>query len=593
MAGWEKLDYSLPDTNAIETFIGYVDEAKKLIALTADIIDLVLKFLVNIPDPLHSLIDGLLKLMNEMVSSLLDDVGIYGLFVPVSKRFNTTFMNLGDITPDTPIFAPDPALNKPNMAEEEKRFMTNVNRYSGGNAGFYNQVMKSLYDKGDRNRPQFTNKKDYIVGVTLLLGTGLDPSGFLSDLWSLWGAMGSLANTNHKPKVPKPENLRAEAITGVRDNKPNNAFSVLLTWDTMKAPVAILPDYGNMVLRPKRRAIIMLRDDINLCTSDNVMQLFATQDLVPGMVMGNASVVAEGEFLPQENSKVLSHLTANPGETYYFAVAWHLEAWDKGDDWTRTSGHPSAVMGYWYLSNIASVVPTPILPGSTPPDWFRTPSVADIFPQLAYFVRLISKYIEAAGARLKVPGDYLKEYVELLREEAIRYELIVQDILDRIKQLAAMLNPPSNLGGVYVRAFYGEGGNQFFLSDLATSLTRGYENAPPYHRGDELTAGVILLAGGTKPEADAAKTLFGLLFGSTDDALDDLIDSIGDAITAAEHEIFNEDLEPQSDGNTVIIEGTTTGDEEFDDALEPLKLCQPVETIEVAFGDDLEPTNNN
>jgi hypothetical protein len=194
---------------------------------------------------------------------------------------------------------------------------------------------------------------------------------------------------------------------------------------------------------------------------------------------------------------------------------------------------------------------------------------------------MVAGYIEALAARLEVPGNMLKDYVAFLKAEILRYETIVSDILLQIQALTNLLALPNKLGGVYIRAFEGGGGNQYLLSDLANSLAEGFPNAPPFHRGDEYVMGVILMAGGPKARVQASTALLRAIFASGSTEIESLVDSLGEAIEGLEEATFGADLNA-----TVEIEVPT-----FDADLQPLKLCTVPVAAEIPFGDDLQPSS--
>jgi hypothetical protein len=201
-------------------------------------------------------------------------------------------------------------------------------------------------------------------------------------------------------------------------------------------------------------------------------------------------------------------------------------------------------------------------------------------PPIAYFIQMVAGYIEALAARLEIPGNMLKDYVAFLKAEMLRYESIVSDILLQIQALTNLLRLPEKLGGVYIRAFEGTGGNQYLLSDLANSLSDGFPNAPPFHRGDEYVMGVILMAGGPKARVQASTALLRAIFASGSSEVESLADTLGEAIGGLEEATFGADLNA-----TVETEAT------FDESLQPLKLCTVPVADEITFGDDLQPSS--
>jgi hypothetical protein len=579
---WGKLEILTPDFTPLEELANWIDAIKEALNVVVTLLETLLNFLSALADPLATLIQQIIDKIKEAISSLLDDVGIYGILIPNNKRFYTSFMGLGDVTPPalTKFFPPDQGLNDPNITPEQRRFLINANKFNGGNAGFYRTTLLSMHDPGDRNRPQFTSKDDWVGGLVMVLGSALDPFGFLDDLWTLKGLFGNLFESNMISKVPTASGLKAEALTRPGPNGGSGGkFSVLLQWDSMDVPFARLPDLGNTIIVPERQAIIMVKNDIQAATAQNVVQLMGTRELSQGDTTpsGNATVIFEDDFNISKVSHIHEITDVNQDDTYYFAIAYKNKAWKSGEDWTVDPGY---ALGYFETSNIARVSPFPTLPGSTPPDWIRTPSFADLFPDLAYLLRLMVAKLEDLANRLLGPGDMFKKYIEFLKAEIQRYEALVNDILDRIKKLIEMLKTPEVAGGAYVRTFKGKGGNQFFLSDLAQSLDEGFPNAPPFHRGDEYVMGIILMAGGSEAIVDVFRTLLSIIFWTPDDGADDLLGSLGDTIDLLEEQCFGDDL-------TTI----TCDIEEFTDILDDGRdvQCTAPRANNTVFGDDLLP----
>jgi hypothetical protein len=581
-SAWGKLELALPDFGPIEKIASIIDELRKILSVVVNLLEVIANLIIGLKDAASAIIKKIIDQIKAFLEGLLEDAGLYAIFIPNGKRFNTTFAGFGDLTPPaSKLFAPAPT-DQP-MTDTYRKFLVNANRYSGGNAGFYRQVAASLQDKGDRNRPQFMSDADWVGGLVMMLGTNIDPLGFLDDMWRLKGTFGSLFKSTTETKVPKPENLTAYALTKPGKDKK---LSVLLKWDTLDVPFATLPDLGNTILVPRRRAIFAIRNNILASTANNVVELVGTRYISSSTKRGtDIWVVSEAPFKLGENSYVARDLPVADGDSYHFAIAWQLEAYDglsnllaEGGGWVAGAG---TTLQYWDLSNRAQVYPFPTYPDSTPPDWVRTPSVAELIPPIAYFIRMVAGYIEALAARLEVPGNMLKDYVAFLKAEILRYETIVSDILLQIQGLTNLLALPNKLGGVYIRAFEGGGGNQYLLSDLANSLAEGFPNAPPFHRGDEYVMGVILMAGGPKARVQASTALLRAIFASGSTEVESLVDSLGDAIGELEEASFGADL------NVATAEEALT----FDESLQPLKLCTVPVADTIAFGDDLQPSS--
>lgn len=585
---WGKLEIVAPDFTPLEKLSGWIDSFKEVLSIVADLLDKILPYISEIPDPTTAAIQAALAALRNMLEGILDDAGVYGIFVPFGKRLATNAGTLCDVTPDTLsfLFPEDNGLSSPHLTASQKEFLIRVNRSNGGNAGFYRMVRDSLHDLGDRNRPQFNTTSDWIGGMTFVMGTGFDPLGLLDDLWGLKGMFGNLFDGSYITKVPVAKNLTVEALerpVGLRDEgTAKGKFRALLKWDGLGVPITRIPDLGDTVIGPERIAIIMVKNDISAANSSNVVQLMGKRELKQGDTFGDATVVYEDSFQVTKVTHMHEVTDAGIDDTYYFTVAYKNKAWRSDQNWTVD---PATALGYWETSNIAQAVPFPALPGSTPPDWIRSPSMAELFPDFAYLLRTILGQIDTMATRTLSVPDFISQYVDFLRDEVGRYNSLVQQILTQIQKVTNSLILPSATGGVYARQFAGKGGNQFFLSDLAASLESGFDKAPPFHQGDEYVTGLVLLIGGpTEGEVRAALKLFELIFGIHDEATVNLLDDVGDAVTQLEQVCF---------GNSFDTVTCETEDEViFSESVEPLDVsrCSLKSTeVGVKFGDDLNP----
>lgn len=571
MAGWKKFEIALPDLPTGD-LTDIVEKIKEFIEVLVNILETILNLVAVVADPLAAAIKAIIETIKEAIESFLEDMGVYILYVPIRKRFMTNFLGFGDLTPGwasesglfnsplSAINADDPALNE---------FITNTNRYNGGNVGFFLTVLESLGDEGDVNRPQFitlneetgedtgTPTSDYIGGIVILMGTDFDPLGFLDDIWKLFGLFGDLF-PDSTPKTPRPKNLKGRAITRVLGGK----FSVLLKWDPVEVPVVHLEDLGGTMYYPSRYAVIRVKNDVRALAASSVVDLMGTRKLEKGMKFngGNATVVAEGDLDIINVSYIDADVSATKDDTFYYALAWKLKAYGRDDSVVPSGGTP---LDYWYISNVVRVVPFPTLPTATPPNWVRTPSVASLFPPFADLLRKFVMQLENLADKLLGVVDLLKQYVEFLKAEIARYEALINYILDEIAKLIAMFDLPT--AGIYMRTFKGKGGNIFFETDLAKSLLPGYPGCPPFNKGDEYVTGVILLTGGPLGSVEAFLAACELFFGvDSDGGMSDLIAQLGEQVDQLEEVAFGNDMQETE---------SSAATEEFDRSLCPLNTC--------------------
>lgn len=571
---WNQLSIKVPDVGT-GTLSDIINNIKAALEVLTGVLETILSFVPDITDPLAALIKALIDELKRIVESFLEDYGAYLLFVPIGKKLQTNFLGLGDITPtwagNLGIFGSEASQVDARDAELNE-FLVNSNRYSGGNAGFFKTVVGSLYDEGDVNRPQFLDEQDYVGGMVLLMGTDSDPLGFLDDIWKLGGIFSGPDTT---PKVPRPKNLKARTIEGVG----NDTFSAMLTWDPPETPIWSLADLGGIVLMPTRYAILRGKNTTTALTAANVVDLMGKRDISEGDTFSNnqMEVIYEGDYNISITSYFDEDIPAEPEDSFYYAVAWQLTAYGSDEPIKEDTG---TQMDYWNISNVARVVPYPTLPASTPPDWRRTASVADIFPVFASLLRKLVAQIEAYSLKLTGPADALRKYVDFLKNEILRYESIINGILDDVARIQALFVLPQ--AGVYTRTFKGAGGNDFFITDLANSFLPSEPTRPPFTRGTEYVTGVVILAGGPQPAVDGLITGLEWILGTSTSTgeSEQMMSELGKALEDVEEVFFGEDMQETE-------EPSEETEEEFDLALNPLSKKE--EAVEpTVFGPDME-----
>jgi hypothetical protein len=485
---WRSLDLNLPDfkTGSLEALVSHL---RNMLQALVSLLEKVLLIAGALDDPLVMLLKKLIEELRSLIDNLLDDSGAYVLHVPVRKRIMTHALGIGDITPpvlDTlSIFAEpysttdikDPALLK---------FESLLNRHSGGNAGFFELVWKSLNDHGDLNKPTF-EEDSYIGGAVLLMGTEADPMGFLDDLFKFAGIFGN--NTTPMPKIPRPKNLKVLVTKTITDHQ----FDAFLSWDVTQMPLTTLVDLGGVVLSPERVAIIRGRNNVECLSATNVVDLLETRDLRPGLKnkTGDVEVRYEGRYIFTDTVYIDEDIECDVDDIFYYAVAWKLRA-RRGEGSTEEG----RLLEYWYISNVVQVSPYTTTPESTPPNWHRTPSIADLFPAFAAVLRKAVNAIEKLASRITTTEEMMQQYIDFLRSEIARYDRMITKILSEITKLKTGFELPDQ--GIYLRTFHGVGGVNFLITDLASSLLDSYPGAPPFHKGTEFVTGSIILTGGPK-----------------------------------------------------------------------------------------------
>lgn len=571
---WRKLELSVPDVGT-GTLADLIEKIKELVETLVTALEFILTILAAADDPYVAALKSLINALKSVVEGFLEDVGGYTLYVPIRKRLMTNFLGLGDVTPSwagelgifgaehSPINPDDTLLNE---------FLVKANRYNGGNPGFFKTVVESLYDEGDVNRPEFFDPDDYVGGIVLVMGTDFDPLGFLDDIWKLGGIFDAPDTT---PKVPRPKGLQARTLQGISAGE----FSTLLLWDPPEVPMWTLTDLGGIILYPSRYAVLRGRNTTGALSAGSVVDLMGTRTLSTGSTFSNGDmeVIHEGEYDISKVSYLDEGITAAADDSFYYAVAWKLTAYDALAPVVEGGG---TELDYWYISNVVRAVPYATIPASTPPDWYRTPSIADLFPQFAALLRRLVAQIEAFASKLLGASDLLEQYITFLKNEVARYEALVNEILDELAKLEAKFDLPT--AGIYTRTFKGQGGNDYFIADLAQSLNGSDSTAPPFNKGDEYVMGVVILTGGPEVQVDALISGLSWIFGSaSEDGMDEMLAELSSAVGRMEATTFGADMRPTTETATKT---------EFDPAMCPLTSCNAPTTEASTFGPDMKVT---
>ena len=555
---WQSLSISTPELN-IQPLLDLIDLLKELLSKLVDAIEIILAALQAFVDPLVALLTAIINKIKETIEGFLEDLGGYGIYIPIRKRLQTEFLGLGDLVPNinNPInvlFSQQtyPTANvSAGNPDERAQFIADANRYSGGNVGFFRTVVESLYDEGDLSRPQFWSPDDYVGGFILVVGTSLDPLGLLDDIWTLLGFFKNLTRGSGSIKYPRPEGLKAQVIEGYHQPEVSEygMFSTLLTWKGLDVPVYTLPDLAGVILIPDRYAIIRTKNNPNALLAQDVVDLMGSRQLKTGDKFNNNEtvVIYEGNYDLTQNSYLDTDILTKEDDSFYYAVAWKLNAVYQGTvyDSVKDKNIVPQELTYNTISNVVRVVPYTAVPDSTPPDWHRTPALEDIMPDFASVLRKIVAILEGLLARMTGVLEMWKEYINFLKNEILRYEGIIAAILDEIKRMLERFN--FNLKcGIYIRGFVGKGGNYFFMNDLIQSLSPSYPDSPPFHRGDEFVTGIILMQGGPQVMVESFVKGLSWLFGNVD-ALKNteeqfMLSDLGQKVTKLEEELFDAEM---------------------------------------------------
>lgn len=514
--------------------------------------------------------------VNTALSSVLDDVGVYVLPIPVCKRGTARFA----ARPDNPDesgsnflrFPANRVLNELSAEDRERlrssgSFQQVVEPQSltaGGNAHALKTLAEALYDSGDDARPRLTPSSAFAY-VAILAGAS-DLPGVMAQAVSL----DRLLNAGGANHVGASRGLATVVAQNVRVTPSGRGRRPVVSWDLMP-PSSLLESYDNSTLVTSRYAIIRSKE-LPARSARKVGELFPSTQLTPGMTgLYGAEVLAVRNY-DGVSTRYIDEEEVPAGETryYHLAVDTILEPAplpDVGHVLAQSTPSAPIAIGFDALSGCAVYVGPErrVSSGSsgTAPDWIRTPSVAQVSPAIEAVVDRVQEQLRSFAAISSNVTSSGSAYLRFLQDQVQHYAAQSAQLSTTIQQLQSSLGTLS--GGAYVTLRTGTGGSAQVLSDFNAALNDFADpNRPPFDAGDEFVVGAFFLVAGPNPAAIAAAfALLGALFtpASSDPVLEGIA-AVATSVAVVEAELlaqlqapvntpsltFNADMSPRAPG---------------------------------------------
>ena len=532
-------------TEALTTlndFLALVKEALELAKLLSSLIA---------TNPIEAALRALLDEIERFIDGLLQGTGAHAIFVPVQKKIVALDING---TPETPPpGAPDSSDELDNQglianaSSTVLSFVDDASRATGGNAGFYRTLTESLVDEGDINRPRFT--PDFAVaGGALVFGANSvrDLSAIIALLESFI-KLGDRDDALRNNLLPL-ENLRAKTLP-ISTASPAR-IGVQLDWDK------ILPAFTMPFLSAE--TVVIEEIFVIRSTDQRIRESFNWNDVFPDQpsddinilpVQGDTQVIRRiqndsfvSRYIDKEESLVEDGV-------YYYAVAPRYSITTDLPG-TVTFSLDEEILPMGPLSNVVRVeFKRPVdSKGAEPPDWIGTPSLAKLFPIIESLINQIKLLVAELGSRsLTGPNhlDRIIKQIEALLKRADKALAIIAEINALLRGLLSQ-----DVGGISATVFtVRTGGMAAWTAELARRLSDTSDpSRPKFDVGDELVAGVVIVAGAPNlPSLTPFLTLLKLFLGSDNEPnpLLDAINAVDVAIADTEKIVFAENLTGQ------------------------------------------------
>lgn len=594
LTAWTGIALPSPPTEITATIDGIAalgNATVSVLQIVSGVLDVIAGLTIE-TDPTKAVLDAAIKAIEEGLSTLLNDSGVYVLFVPVRRK-----IIVSPLIQEALSLVGDPVLQSdldPAALVVQARLAANnaeVGAFfrspsDGGNAGFFRTVFESILDPGDPNRPLF-EQSAYVAGIHVVAGAPdyVNLLSFITALDSLMLPPGPANNTLSTPGLPVPQNLRA---TGVRLLDGN--LGARLSWDP-QVPVVTVPPLGVGCLITNIAIIRSTNPKVMLASTPE--SLFGTKNLTKGMTAPgdpDTTVVDILDYgVPFPPSTYDDNTGLEDAKAYYYFACYRFRM-GSIDDITRAASYPD--QQYYHLSNVAVATATTRTPRSgkgVPPDWVRTPSVIDLLPIAGELLDLLLATLKQFQSGVSGRADALKKYIEYLKGEIKRLQDLIAAMTGVVQRLTSLATQTPTVGA-YGRVFFGKGGTDFMLADLAASLspTNGDGGRPPFDRGDEFVTGVVVMVGAPSEDGVVAvktllETLFGIGGGGSVSPLQQAIAAIDAQLTTQEAASFGDDF---TAGGTVTVTQGLTGDVPISE--DDPGSCGPDTTPAPVFGDNFE-----
>ena len=513
-------------TGALETLAGDIDAVASLSSLP------------DLPDPATATALAIVAALDAMVAG----AKVHVLVIPIAKVIPDPAPPRVPATVDDLQAWLDVRLGPSvGTAEAYQALVAGV----GGNAGFYRAFLESLFDAADANRPQFLSQSDAVTMTVIMSGAPSYAAAAhaASVIDQLIRPPGSGGETGGRV-LPIPQDVSARPVAAATGGR----IAIQVSWNPPQGVIA-LPYFPGLTIAVRRYAVIRMTSP-KATSVRSVLDLFATQALVEGMVAKDAKVIAVGSGL---NSRFLdSDPPTDPSSPLYYCVAWEVDVVEPSGTVTMPFDRVSNVV------KVAAIAPPPTSTGS-PPDWRTVASATDTFPGLSDLVRRVLAQLDTLAGGSPSPTSRLASSLKVASDMAQRLSARADDLLVDVDRLQASLSRP--VPSLHAIQLTGRtGGNAFLAAELARRLGDLSDPARPPFDSGEYVCGTCVVAGAPRlADLEPVIALFGSLVGPADpdNPLVSVLTEIDTAVTRAEATVFDPSLNPITGHAAQVVDPLT------------------------------------
>lgn len=593
----------------LRKFIQLVEQTNKLenqvLGGVRDALTVAQTFVTTISvDPLEEAIRALVDQVNTLLDQLTQDTACHAIIVPIQKNYSGSLLDIGNVLTNvsySPNF--DDLVEEgsyaervvPSIAPETIDFINTSPSAQGGNRGFWSALWGSTKDRGDPNRPRFT--QDFAVsGVVLIFG-----SGKLSTINQISAALYALFrfgifSDNTGNTQPVAQNFRAMAVPVLeRSGAANqNRIGVQLDWDPIP-PVRINSLYDPSASIVVDEILIVRSTDAGAREVFNWHSIFPNEPsdtLTDLPKSGTMKVIAR----MRNDGFIRRYVDSSPDlkedTVYYYGIALRSYSQDK-----KSAANPSPpkirqpVSGFSAMRRVYYTRRVNTTRGSTPPDWFATPSLVQLFPIVEDILGTARLWVANLLSR-SVTNNGITNILQQLIDQTTRLLAQLQAVVDKMKQLSELLNVlrDANLAAISSTSFHVKsGGMDGWLAELARRLSDPNDPSRPPFDANELVSGVVIVAGAPNfSQLSAFNALRDIFFGGDKD--DGPVQLITEVLGETPP-LPSAAIRDAADDNNTLSPAASPFEIRFDDALVATRfpVSTPTSTQDAFFDDDMAP----
>lgn len=546
---------------AVTTITGTLNEILSITKIALEVVKALASTAAS--NPIEAVLSATIGEIESFIDGLTQQTTAHAIMIPIQKQP----FGLGEPQPTVESTERDiPTATE--LIEEESfsigpsldtlDFINAADAAVGGNAGFWRALAISLDDTGDENKPNFP-AEFAVAGVCIIFGA--EDYKDLQKNFNLFEQvfdMGNRANLNGNTR-PVAQNIRTRTLP-ITGSSPARV-GVQIDWDTI--PLAIgFPLYSDAVAIPTE--IFVVRS-----TSPRFREQFSWNQ-----AFSREPQESQSDLQEENDNKVIARIT-NDGfvirhidndeslvenQVYYYGLSLRYSI----DDEVQPMGNFSNIIRARFERPVGTR-------RSVQPDWWGTPSLIALFPDLENLINTIRLEIAGLGSRTSSNSgasaviDQTISQIDVLLEQG---EALLASINDTAGKVAALTQVELQAATSSTVFSVSSGGMERWMGDLAKRLSDLSDSSRPPFDNSELVAGIVIVAGAPNlPTLQPFLDLLALFFGAEEDnPILDAINSVEVATREAETLVFDNSMSPSREVDPLPVDPPQTV---FDPGMNP------------------------